>query len=77
MKPITRFVGLDRAFWANIKLISETLGYSKRSKGKDEARALRRYALEEVSNCLAQRGLSTRHNFVSEPPSETDFGKLL
>lgn len=33
MQPLKEFAGLDRSFWAHVKMVSERLGYSKRSKG--------------------------------------------
>jgi hypothetical protein len=60
MRPDPAFEGLDRSFWAHVKLVSEKLGYSTRKKngsGPD----LRTYSIHEVKECLAGEGLRTDH----------------
>src|SRR3989338_9999892 len=47
MKPISKFVGRDRKFWALVKFISERLGYSDR-----KTKGLRRYDYQEIKEFL-------------------------
>lgn len=58
MKPVPRFANLDRSFWALVKFVSEQLGYSERVK-RGQPKRLRRYAIREVVDCLASRGLDS------------------
>lgn len=51
-----KFQGLVKPFWAHIKLLSETLGYSERSTGN-----LKTYHKQDIINCLQKLGLATKH----------------
>ncbi len=59
MERLPEFSALDRSFWAHVKLVSETLGYSARSpRGTDPAaRTLRRYTVDEIVACLQAASL--------------------
>jgi hypothetical protein len=54
LRPLPEFSGLDRPFWAHVKLVSESLGYSKRGRRGDPTiqGTLRRYTQEEIRQCL-------------------------
>lgn len=64
MEPDPRFVQQPRSFWAQVRLLSEQLGYSERG-----SRRLRRYSIGEVHSAFATRSLSTEHLGPIENPS--------
>jgi hypothetical protein len=50
MRPNPEFIHQDNRFWAVVKLVSETVGYSQRSpKGEDPK--MRRYDFSDVMKC--------------------------
>lgn len=58
VKALPEFSGLDRRFWAHVKLVSEVLGYSVRTRRRDSAvRRLRRYTSAEIDRCLQMETL--------------------
>lgn len=56
MKPNPIFKSKPHRFWANVKLVSEQIGYSIRTRG-DAPKVLRKYTLEDVKAVYAQEGL--------------------
>ena len=56
MKPHKKFLGQDPSFWANVRAISETMGYSVRGKG-----AIKVPTLPEMISTMRRRGLSADH----------------
>lgn len=54
MKPNSKFIGLDRTFWSQVRLVSMSLGYSR----EDE---IKLYSIEEIVNCLVSHELNTDH----------------
>lgn len=52
-----RFSGKPSQFWAYVRLISETVGYSLRVK-RGQPKLLRRFTNDDVLECLRDRGLS-------------------
>ena len=56
MKPDRRFTGLDKAFWAHVRSLSEELGYTE---GK--TKEIKVPTLHELSDALASLTLSTEH----------------
>jgi len=76
MQPLPEFSGLDRSFWAHIKLLSEKLGYSSRGKA-GSAKNLRRYTLEEITSCLEATGLESGHLRRAVPGRSVLLGELL
>lgn len=54
MLPNPKFLKQSKSFWAQVKLISITLGYSNKEKVKT-------YSAEEIVECLKNFGLSTEH----------------
>lgn len=60
MKPDSRFVSQTLKFWANVRTISETFGYSVR-KGKPGAGNVSTPSHSDLLNALEKRGLSDYH----------------
>lgn len=56
MKPEQRFLRQSKAFWANIRTISEKVGYTAQSTG-----LIKVPALPEIMAALSNAGLSTHH----------------
>ena len=71
MKPDRRFLDRPKAFWANVRLISQEVGYT--IKGRDEIRVP--YVVE-IQNVFERMGLDLRH-LVDEKGRPTPDGKLL
>jgi hypothetical protein len=71
MRADERFRRQPREFWAQIKLISEELGYS--SRGRD--RRLRRYFLADIHRAFSARQLSVAH--LGSPLNPTDEARLI
>src|SRR5437879_5730827 len=64
MKPDPRFVGQPKHFWANVRSISQTLGYTVRGSGQIFVPTL-----EQMSRALDEIGLSSGHIGADEQPS--------
>ncbi len=60
MKPDSRFVSQTLKFWANVRAISETYGYSIR-RGKSGAGNVSAPSQSELISVLDKRGLSNYH----------------
>ncbi|MCY4653564.1 MAG: hypothetical protein OXC95_10425 [Dehalococcoidia bacterium] len=71
MVPDERFVSQTSRFWANVRAISESVGYSVR--GEDRVKAP---TLDEIIHALATRGLDVRH-VIDSHGHPTEFGSLL
>lgn len=56
MKPDSRFLKQDKTFWANVRTISQQVGYTVRGKG-----IIRVPSLEEAVASLREIGLCGRH----------------
>lgn len=54
MKPNKKYTSLPKDFWANIKLLSEEIGYSLRGSDK-----LKTYSEKEVTDCIKRKNLDT------------------
>ncbi len=61
MQALLEFTGLDRSFWAHVRLASEGLGYSERGRARGQGKELRRYTVAEVSAFLEASSLTSRH----------------
>jgi hypothetical protein len=73
MIPDNRFLRQPKRFWANVRLLSEHIGYTQRSReGKGKIKIP---TLVEVVDALTELGLSADHLFTSEakptPTGET------
>jgi hypothetical protein len=69
MKPFTEFLNKDQSFWANTKLISETLGYSDAKKER-----LKRYGIENVIFAFKNRGIRYDHLYEEERMKPSNLG---
>lgn len=69
MIPSTKYLKQPKSFWAQVKLVSMTLGYSKNDKIKE-------YTIEEIVECLRKHSLSTEH-LVDSANKTTSEGNLL
>lgn len=56
MKPDKRFLRQGLEFWANVRAISETVGYSVRGKG-----LIKVPTMPEMISAMCRRGLSAKH----------------
>jgi hypothetical protein len=78
MQPKKEFVGLSKAFWANVRTISQKVGYTvkqKRVKGvKGQAGPIRVPTLPEIKAALESINLTARH-LVKDRGRPTDLGK--
>lgn len=71
MKPNDTFLRQPKHFWANVRTISQRLGYTK--TGTDQIRV---YSNEEMVQALLSLELNTTH-IVDESNEPTEFGKML
>ena len=71
MKPDKRFLGQVPAFWANVRAISETVGYSVRGKG-----VIQVPTLPEMISAMRRRSLSADH-LVGGKGAPTPLGTSL
>jgi hypothetical protein len=69
--PDVRFLQLGHRFWANVRAISEGIGYTVRGKS-----AIRVPSLEEMRKALGLLGLSDRH-IVDAGGAPTELGETL
>jgi hypothetical protein len=77
VKPARRYSDLEPSFWAHVRLVSERLGYSKRQRNRDAAKALRRYAIDEIIQVLETSALQSIHIRDAGGQQATRFGNLL
>jgi len=63
------YANQSKRFWAEVKLVSMTLGYSRKGQ-------IKVYTLDEVVNCLKDRNLETDH-LVTGDGEPTEEGSLL
>jgi hypothetical protein len=71
MKPDQRFVGLDKAFWAHVRSISEEIGYTDR-----KTKEIKVPSLHELAGALSRLALSSAH-LAKAGGSPTEFGNQL
>lgn len=71
MMPDDRFVGLPMQFWANVRSISQKVGYTARGKGQ-----IKIPSLLQMKTALERIGLSSAH-IVDENAQPTHSGKTL
>lgn len=78
MQPNTSFVGLPKAFWANVRTISQEVGYTerlrRRSAGTGQPGPIKVPTPEEIQSALQAINLSPRH-LVGEGGAPTDLGQ--
>ena len=75
MKADDRFLGQPKEFWANVRTISQAVGYTKRGK-KGTASEILIPALQDIRTKFKALKLSTAH-IANEKDELTDFGKVL
>jgi hypothetical protein len=71
VKPNKRFLNLPKAFWANVRTISQAVGYTER--GKDRIKVP---TCEEIQDAYGALGLRTDHIFTKRGALKR-LGKLL
>ncbi|HEX3998055.1 MAG TPA: hypothetical protein VHX65_05855 [Pirellulales bacterium] len=71
MIPDRRFVDLPKHFWANIRTISQHLGYTARGTGQ-----IAIPTVEKMGDSMVELGLSASH-LVGERGSPTKLGRLI
>jgi len=71
MQPDPRFKKLDKRFWANVRTISEALGYTNR-----QTRQIKVYTLAEMTRAMLTAGLGIMH-LVGTDDVPTELGKAL
>ena len=78
MQPDKQFVGLPKAFWANIRTISQEVGYTERPKRKagmtGRTGPIKVPALVEIQSALEAIDLTSKH-LVGPRGRATDLGK--
>jgi hypothetical protein len=70
MQPDRRFGKLDKTFWANVRTISEALGYTNR-----ETKQIKVYSIAEMQQAMLNVGLNTIHLIVGG--TITPLGQML
>jgi hypothetical protein len=74
MKPNDRFLNQPMHFWANVRSISEQVGYTERKgANKDHVKIP---SPAEIETALQKRGLESSH-IIDEKEQLAPFGKLL
>ena len=71
MKADQRFLKQPKHFWANVRTISQELGYTERGTGQ-----IKIHSLAEVASALAKLGLNAEH-VAAAAGKPTIFGKTL
>lgn len=78
MRPKRAFIGLPKQFWANVRTISQAVGYTvkqKRQAGiKGQAGPIKVPTLAEIKSSLESIGLNSRHLLLGTDKA-TDLGK--
>src|SRR5438128_8581523 len=88
MKPNPKFTKLPREFWANIRIISQKVGYTQRTKSQERAKRKKARAgkkktgpikiptLAEITAALEDMELTFSH-LVGSDGHPTDLGKIV
>ena len=71
MKPEIRFLSLHKEFWANVRTISQEVGYTERGAG-----TIKIPKLKDIKLKFKVLELDT-HHICDESEQLTDFGKTL
>ena len=72
MKADKRFAGLPLDFWAHVRTISESIGYSQKKTG-----TILVPTIDDVKNAMEMRGLSYTHLVSPSNDKPTPTGRLL
>jgi hypothetical protein len=76
MKPNERFLKQDKSFWANVRTISEVVGYTKKGKKRSDPSQVRIPTFLEVKEAFQKIGLNSTH-IVGEEGHLSSFGQVL
>ena len=60
MMPFDRFRGMDASFWAFIRYISETLGYTERGEGR-----VKEYSYESIMELCTEKGINASDELIN------------
>ena len=71
MKPSVKFLNQPKHFWANVRSISQEIGYTDRKSSQ-----IKVPAIYEMSNALKNMGLSSGH-IIHDDDQVTEFGQKL
>jgi len=71
MKPDQRFTGLDKAFWAHVRSISQKLGYTDR-----KTKEIKVPTLQNLADALSRLSLSSAH-LSTQDGRPSDFARNL
>lgn len=71
MKADSRFLGQSRSFWANVRLLSQEIGYTVRGEGR-----ILVPTLEQIVTALTNLGLNSAH-FRQKNKEPTELGRVL
>jgi len=74
MQPNPNFIGLGKDFWAHVRSLSQTVGYTKRSSSQGPGQ-IKVPTLQELMTGLASIGLSASHLVLDSKP--TAYAQLL
>lgn len=72
MRPDGRFVQQSKVFWANVRTISQTLGYTMHN-----TQQIKVYSIQDMLRAMQALGLSSAHLLDSSSGTTTEFGALL
>jgi len=73
MRPDPRFLNLPKDFWANVRLISQEVGYTTTIKGQKEIKVP---SLQEIERAFAEISLDA-HHLIDRRGKPTAYGRLL
>lgn len=71
MKPDAKFLKQPKHFWANVRTISQHLGYTERGTGR-----IKEFTLQDMARALNELGLNTTH-LVERKGKPTELGANL
>lgn len=75
MKPDKKFSNLDLEFWANVKLLNQRLGYTKRRTKNSPEGGFNIPSIKEIKNVFQTEGLE--YTKLIQGNTLTMFGRLL
>ena len=65
MQPNPKFLAKNRKFWAQVKLLSQLIGYTDR-----KTKTIRKYSFVEIKTAFQQDGLKTEWMGTYQTPSQ-------
>ena len=80
MQPNKNFVGLPKSFWANVRTISQEVGYTERPRRQagvtGQAGPIKVPTSGEIRSALSSINLSSLHLFGNDG-TQTDIGRQI